>query len=574
MNDVEERSAQVEDPAVDGGDGAPRRFLHRFDRRFWLAIIGICVLALGVRMANVFVWRPTTVGCDLVASPTGPTGDGGCYETKGDALYHLVQAEGIARGDWYLSSVHYYFFGEERPGAGDPPLYAAFLGLVSALGGTGGTAGRVVGLVVVAGLVAAGVLVARWRAGARGARIALAIGLTFAAALVLASTVPVHRIPSAGVSDVVLPAVDGKEVTGPGFDLLDGTSHRAASALLGVAGVALLGILAGRLAGARAGLVAAAIAAVYPMLWINDAMVLSESLYVPLLAVAMLSGIELWRSPTLGRAAVCGLACALAALARAEASLLLVAMVPSIALGARWSGARQRLGMVAVAFGVALLAVAPWLAFNLTRFEEPALMTSQTWAVFSAGSCDTAFGLSEGARFIGYYGANCYGELVEAGLAEWPSIDLDESQRDVQTKDATLAYLGDHLDRLPTVMAARVGRMWDVFRPGQNAYLNWSIEGRGRTASWIGLAMWFPLLVAAVAGTVILRRRRRPVSPFVGMAVIVTVTAAITFGTTRYRVPVDAGIVVLAAVTIDACLRRWHVGWFAPVREDEADAAT
>jgi hypothetical protein len=38
---------------------------------------------------------------------------------------------------------------------------------------------------------------------------------------------------------------------------------------------------------------------------------------------------------------------------------------------------------------------------------------------------------------------------------------------------------------------------------------------------------------------------------------MITVTAAWTFGTTRYRIPADVALVVAAGVGIDALLRRW-----------------
>jgi hypothetical protein len=41
------------------------------------------------------------------------------------------------------------------------------------------------------------------------------------------------------------------------------------------------------------------------------------------------------------------------------------------------------------------------------------------------------------------------------------------------------------------------------------------------------------------------------------MAVVITVTSAITFGITRYRVPIDVVMIVLGAVGADALLRRW-----------------
>lgn len=56
----------------------------------------------------------------------------------------------------------------------------------------------------------------------------------------------------------------------------------------------------------------------------------------------------------------------------------------------------------------------------------------------------------------------------------------------------------------------------------------------------------------------VLYRRRVPISPLLAMPILITVTSAFTFGITRYRVPVDVTLVVLAAVTIDRLIRlRW-----------------
>ena len=72
--------------------------------------------------------------------------------------------------------------------------------------------------------------------------------------------------------------------------------------MLGVATVAVIGIAGRRLAGPLAGLVAAAIAAVYPNLWINDSLVMSESLALLIVAVALVVALDFDRAPSVGRA--------------------------------------------------------------------------------------------------------------------------------------------------------------------------------------------------------------------------------------------------------------------------------
>ena len=115
-------------------------------------------------------------------------------------------------------------------------------------------------------------------------------------------------------------------------------------------------------------------------------------------------------------------------------------------------------------------------------------------------------------------------------------------------------------------MAARVLRMFELYNPDLGATTNRSdrtsastgrsragASGSPRSAS----LMYFLLLPFAVAGGVMLCRRRIPVSPLLAMPIVITITTAFTFGITRYRVPVDVMLSSSLAAAIDAILRRW-----------------
>ena len=69
----------------------------------------------------------------------------------------------------------------------------------------------------------------------------------------------------------------------------------------------------------------------------------------------------------------------------------------------------------------------------------------------------------------------------------------------------------------------------------------------------------FLALPFAVAGAVALRRRGVTLLPMLVPIIAVTVTAAATFGLTRYRVPADVVIVVLAALGLDRVFHRLRV---------------
>jgi 4-amino-4-deoxy-L-arabinose transferase-like glycosyltransferase len=318
---------------------------------------------------------------------------------------------------------------------------------------------------------------------------------------------------------------------------LDGvTAHRLASGVLGTATVLLIGLLARRLAGDAAGLIAAGVAAVYPELWINDGMVLSETMAIFMTVVALTAAYAFWRKPSLRNACWLGLACGAASLSRTELILLFPLVVIPLALLVRNADWRRRIRLAVVACVMGGLIVGPWIIFNLTRFEETTTMTTGTGSALSAASCDEVWY----GKLIGYY-ANCF-------QGPWPAASLDESQRDLAPRKQAIEYTKHHLDRLPLVVAARVGRLWGIFKPGQTTMLDWWIEGRGRAPSWIGLFFYYALWPFAIYGLVVMRRRKIPILPLVAIAVIATFAAAITFGVTRYRAPAEVALVVAAGI--------------------------
>src|SRR5262249_58937596 len=99
-------------------------------------------------------------------------------------------------------------------------------------------------------------------------------------------------------------------------------------------------------------------------------------------------------------------------------------------------------------------------------------------------------------------------------------------------------YVRAHLGHLPVVVAARVGRVWGVYRPMQTEEL----DERGAGEQWpktIGVVCFGALLGLGIVGLVLVRRRNLSVLPFASLAGVVTITAACFYGHPRFRVPVD-----------------------------------
>jgi len=326
---------------------------------------------------------------------------------------------------------------------------------------------------------------------------------------------------------------------------LDGvTDHRIAGSLMGAATVLIVGVVGWRVAGERTAILAAGVAAVYPLLWINDGMILGETAAQFAAALFLLAAYTFWRTPRRRNAMLLGLGFGLAALSRSEILLCFIIVVAPLCLlaGRGATARRERWKRLLVATTAAVMLMAPWMIFNTIRFGEPVLVTTGQGAVLSAGACDDVFY----GTYIGYT-ANCF-------QGPWAPRGANEVERDAEPRRQALEYIGDHLDRFPIVVAARVGRAWDVFKVRQTTRLDWSLEGRGRGASWAGLLMFYALLPFAVGGLVRMRRTKVTILPIVGLAVSFTVAVATTFGLPRYRAPFEVALVVVAAVGMDRAL--------------------
>ena len=354
--------------------------------------------------------------------------------------------------------------------------------------------------------------------------------------------------------------------------------HRLASCVLGVATVGLVGLLGRRMAGERAGLIAAVLAAAYPHLWLNDAALLSETAAAFAVVLAMFTVERYREQPTMARTWQLGGALALAVMGRAELAILvpaiglpLVLKTRGIELVDRW----KRAGVVAL---MAVVIIGPWVGYNLSRFDKPVYLSNGFGATLQGGSCDTTFYGTD----IGYW-ASCLGSNDVARIPPPPAATLarwkrdprsartkaerrayfrayytgaaDESQRDVVARHEAVDYIRDNLHQVPLVVAARVGRIWNVFRPWQNARLDGLVERRGLDQARIALLAYYLYVAAAIVGLVALRRRRHPIWPYLVLVAVVTFTAVVSFAIQRYRIPVDAVLPALAAVGIDALLR-------------------
>jgi len=322
--------------------------------------------------------------------------------------------------------------------------------------------------------------------------------------------------------------------------------NRISTAVLGSLTVVLIGILGRSIAGDRVGIVAAVLAAAYPPLWSNDSVIGLETLYCFLVVLGLIAFYRFWRAPSLWLAAAVAASLSLAALTRSEGVILLVLLgVPAALLAPGWDWGRRfrALGIMAL---VSAVVMGPWVVRNLTTFQEPTVLGTGFGLVLAYGNCDATY---YGPK-LGYWDDSC-------SLKNY-SPHLEETVVDKLARQKGLDYIEAHESRLPIVLLARAGRIWELFRPTQNAQFNEVFERRGHVTSWAILIGYYALLPFAIAGLVLMRRRRVPIFPMLAVAVSVTLTAVLGYPITRYRAAFDSVMPVLAAVTLCAMWSAWR----------------
>ena len=312
-------------------------------------------------------------------------------------------------------------------------------------------------------------------------------------------------------------------------------AHHLATCALGTATVVVVGLLGRRAAGRTAGLVAAGIAAAYPMLVVVDGSLRSESLFALTVALVLLAAYRLRDAPGRGPALLLGVAVGAAALTRGEGALLLA--LPGLPLAWRGGGEwGRRLGLIATLLAGFALVTGPWVVRNWVHFDRPLVLSTNLGDVIAGSNCEEVYR----GELQGLWSVDCIATRPQRNEA----VVSERLQR------RGLRYARRHVDRVPVVMATRLGRTWDLYRPNQQAHLSRFWEGRNFRWQEAGVAAGYLLLLLAVVGVVMLRRRGEPVLILLSPILMVSLSSMLFYGFTRFRAPADVALPVLAAVAL------------------------
>jgi hypothetical protein len=309
-------------------------------------------------------------------------------------------------------------------------------------------------------------------------------------------------------------------------------------------GTALLAVAIGRrVAGPSAGLVAGLLLAFHPYLFWHDVHVNREVLDGLVAAALVLTALRAGDRRTPAAAAALGALSGVAILGNTR--LLLLPLV--LAGWLLWRGAR--ILPVAVVLAAAALVVAPWVVRNQVQVGCAAI-TTDAKALWKANNLATYDTLARGGWIDDVPSPPGAPPTPEDAAAFGRTVDECAQMR--YYRELTFDFWREHPGEKARLAAQAVGMLWDPRGtktdegPGAGGF-------RDTARKWLLPLYAVPLFVLAILG---FGAVTRPVAVLFALLLgYLTLTAVVFAGATRYRVPWDVLLAVLAGAAVERFLR-------------------
>ncbi|MEO7273499.1 MAG: hypothetical protein ABIX28_15835 [Vicinamibacterales bacterium] len=303
---------------------------------------------------------------------------------------------------------------------------------------------------------------------------------------------------------------------------------KIAQALIGAAGVWLIGLIALQASGPRAGAVAAGIAAIYPPLLTLPAYVLSETLY----STVALGGVLLLQNAAAGRSRAPRLRMAGVGAVWGTAVLIRPATIVFLPLAMLWLGVRRKYALALTLGCAAGLVIAPWTVRNMRVYDRFVLVASEGGVTFWTGNHPLAIGEGDLA-------ANPAIKLAELEFRRSHAGLTPEALEPRYYADA-MAYIRSHPGWWLGLVARKAYYL--VVPTGPSYALH---SSRYRVASAVPYLLLLPF---ALAGARRISRVEHPPAALFLLACSAVLTCLIFFPQERFRIPVlDPMLIVCAA---------------------------
>jgi Dolichyl-phosphate-mannose-protein mannosyltransferase len=324
---------------------------------------------------------------------------------------------------------------------------------------------------------------------------------------------------------------------------------RIEQAVLGTIVVALIGLVAFELFGSTTALIAMALAAGYPVLVELSAIVVAESLLTASMLAAIYAVLRARRSPArrtqTGWIVAAGILTGLAALAHENGILLVIPFALAV-----WTVRPRRslrsLAAPALLIVASAVTILPWTIRNAIQLHSFIPISDET-GITLIGTYNPASAADRQVPYAWQFFGAIPGESNRAGNGH----RLTEPQLSSRLTHQALSYIDHHPAAPLAVVFHNTVRMLELggsfpWRASATA------QGINATNARTGVISFYVVAVLALLGALTPAARRAPRFLWAAGAVMWLSAALVNMETPRFREPVDAFLILLAACALAA----------------------
>lgn len=304
--------------------------------------------------------------------------------------------------------------------------------------------------------------------------------------------------------------------------------------------VGLTWLFARRLFGPTAAVAAAWVVALFPLAFEYYGLLFPEALAVPLTLFAISMFVE--REPTPKRALAVGAVIGLCLLVRPTSAFLFFGVLAAFIVATGW---RRGAVLTAVTVVAAVVVVSPWTIRNYVEHDGLIPISVQDGAVygtFNQESADDNF---------------TWRAILKDPPEFLRNVEQEDSEADLRSDMVSFARdnIKDNPEWVPQAFFWNgIVRFWDLRSPS-SAIDEVKFQGRSEAFRWVGLFMYYVLVVLAALALWRLRDRRAFVIPVLALAVGASIVFSV-LGGTRYRAPLEPLLVIVAASLVASATTR------------------
>ncbi|NOZ27275.1 MAG: glycosyltransferase family 39 protein [Chloroflexi bacterium] len=277
------------------------------------------------------------------------------------------------------------------------------------------------------------------------------------------------------------------------------------------------------------GRLAGGMAAGYPLLIYNDGQLLSETIFLVWVTLALWAMLRLARRLRTREVVVLGIALGLVALTRPNGLILWAGVV----IWALWYWRRRGWPVVGAVTLIVLLLLTPWVVRNWIAMDAFIPASTMGGAVLLGSYNEIVL---EDPAYRGDWVSPCRVPGARCGEA------MSEVARDRLWRAMGLAFIRSHVKDLPEMAFWRFVNFWHLYRFTRGFPEN------------LGFYAYVAMAALAVVGAGLYRSRWKLLSPLYVVVICFTANALVFWGGFRMRAPVEPVLLVLAAGAL------WRIG--------------